>query len=245
MSLVYFPIHFRCKFAERNAHLCHVELLNATATCGVGRCPSTSNSPLEASWVSQNSTHYLPGHSSRSRRLRAQSYRTGPHHTSTPIARPGCHLCFSPQLRVGGSDDAYHPFSRVAHTTPRNTVLTRSPVCYERIKLKDSRMGEMRRARCGGRSVVPACSLVEHPTLPLSARAYHPGISPNPSLWGFHGSFIKEAWLMNSLATHDRFNNLQSLLLSGGQVPTLKSHGWFYLVSVRGSLIYVTHCLLQ
>lgn len=156
-----------------------------------GGPPPTRKSP-DTSWVPYNSIQFwlsLPGDSIRLHMLRITSAGLLPSPcTADAICNPrliAC--CFWPtgyKSEVPKSDK----FARVAHGTQKNTLLTRSPVNYKRIELRNRQIQEMQRVRYG-EGVQSFHTLSRSTTFPMSPCVCQPR-SPNPGLLGFYGYLI-------------------------------------------------------
>lgn len=95
----------------------------------------------DMSWVSYNWTqfwHCLRG-VIESPRLKVQSQKIAL--LQTPIASPGCHLCYwltHYNQRSLGSPTLVHEFARVAHRTHENRLFSSLPMYYRRVRFRNS-----------------------------------------------------------------------------------------------------------
>lgn len=174
--------------------------------------PTPSISPTLAGWPT---TQLI---SDRSHRFRAQSYQTVPHLIpfQMPTESPGCHLYF---WRTGHRLEVpMTPSSGVINllewfTELRNILLTRSPVYYKRIKLRDSQW-----KRCTEQGVWEEVwcflALWVHP-LPKPSCIHQPG-----TLWAqSFGGFVEASLLRCDWSNHWWRNSISS------SSPLPRGHG--------------------
>lgn len=128
-----------------------------------------------------------------------------------PIPGPSCYLYFSATgyksevIKTPSSLGFINVLEQLAEL--RNMLLTKLPVYYKWLWLRNNQMEEMHRTRYGGR--VQSC-----PALSRCA-ALTQGSPLSPVLLGFYEAFITYSWLTVSLNIKDNSNSSSSPFLGG------------------------------
>ena len=130
-------------------------------------------------------------------------------------------------------------FARAAHRTQRNIILSRLPVYYKRIQLRNSQMEEMHRAGYRERtwSFQALSDFATHPKCPC---VHQSGRCLKPVFLGFHGGFIVKAWLIKSPAIGDWTQSpgpLPSLEVRGGTESSSPLTTWLAPLTTRPHLL--------